>query len=254
MEKISAIIPSYNEEIHIKGAIESVLWADEVIVVDSFSNDNTAAICKSFEKVKFIQHEYIHSAAQKNWIIPQAENDWIFLLDADERCTPELEAEIKSMVENKTSHSAFWIHRRNFIMGRELKHVWNSDAVIRLFRKSVCKYQDKHVHAEIETSGSISKLKNKIIHEAYKSMEVDMRKAYRYTTWGAYDRLVRIDHVGVYHLIVRPFFTFLKHYILNKGILDGVPGLYVSAMGAWNSFIRSVKIWRIKNGENIPRK
>src|SRR6478672_942393 len=96
MEKITAIIPTFNEEVHIKAAIESVLWCDEIIVVDSFSTDKTVEIVKSFPQVRLLQHEYEHSAAQKNWTIPQATHPWIFLLDADERPTPELVEEIKA--------------------------------------------------------------------------------------------------------------------------------------------------------------
>src|SRR5690606_317195 len=113
MEKITAIIPTFNEEVHIKEAIESVLWCDEIIVVDSFSTDRTVEIVKSFPQVRLLQHEYEHSAAQKNWTIPQAQNDWMFLLDADGRPTPELAEKIHRIVKTGTNHSGFWIYRRN---------------------------------------------------------------------------------------------------------------------------------------------
>jgi len=98
MQKITAIIPTFNEEVNIKAAIESVLWCDEVIVVDSFSTDKTVEIVKSFPEVRLLQHEYEHSAAQQHWTIPQASHPWIFLLDADERPTPELVTAIKELV------------------------------------------------------------------------------------------------------------------------------------------------------------
>ena len=102
MDKITAIIPTLDEEVNIKEAIESVLWCDEIIVVDSFSKDRTVEIVKSFPDVRLLQHEYEHSAAQKNWTIPQATHPWIFLLDADERPTPELVEEIKAVVKSGT--------------------------------------------------------------------------------------------------------------------------------------------------------
>jgi glycosyltransferase involved in cell wall biosynthesis len=136
MEKITAIIPTFNEEVHIKNAIESVLWCDEIIVVDSFSKDRTVEIVKSFPQVRLLEHEYEHSAAQKNWTIPQASHPWIFLLDADERPTQELINEIKSVVKKGTKFSGFWIYRRNHFMGKRINFSgWQSDKVIRLFKR-----------------------------------------------------------------------------------------------------------------------
>ena len=175
MEKISAIIPSFNEEHNIKDAIESCLFADEIIVVDSFSTDGTVSIIKQYPQVKLLQHEYIHSAAQKNWTIPQAAHDWIFLLDADERTNPKLIEEIKSIIQSPPNDGdpvAYWIGRDNYFMDKKLEHVWKGDAVIRLFRKSKCKYEDKHVHAEVLADGIISKLNHRMAHDTYKGLSL----------------------------------------------------------------------------------
>lgn len=256
MEKISAIIPSFNEEHNIAGAIESCLFADEVIVVDSFSTDKTVQIVKEYitkyPKIKLLEHEYEHSAAQKNWTIPQATHDWIFLLDADERTNDDLIKEIKQTVE-APKHVAYWIGRDNYFMDRKLKHVWASDAVIRLFRKSKCRYEDKHVHAEILAEGSIGRMSGKLKHDTYfgKGLHAHLRKGERYTTWAALDRVNKIKKVNSYHLIIKPLFAFIKRYILKRGFLDGIPGLVISAMGAWNVFIRNVKVWRMHSGEKF---
>jgi glycosyltransferase involved in cell wall biosynthesis len=252
MEKITAIIPSFNEEENIAGAIESCLFADEIIVVDSFSTDKTAEIVKRYPKVKFLEHEYEHSAAQKNWTIPQASNDWIFLLDADERTNEKLISEIKNTIENP-KHVAYWIGRDNYFMDKKLNYVWGGDAVIRLFRKSKCKYQNKHVHAEIETDGTIGRLNGRLKHDTYfgKGLNAHLRKGERYTTWAALDRVNKIKKVTSYHLIIKPLFAFFKRYILERGILDGKPGLIISSLGAWNVFIRNVKIWRMHSGEKF---
>jgi glycosyltransferase involved in cell wall biosynthesis len=252
MEKITAIIPSFNEEENIAGAIESCLFADEIIVVDSFSTDTTAEIVKRYPQVKFLEHEYEHSAAQKNWTIPQASNDWIFLLDADERTNEKLISEIKNTIENP-KHVAYWIGRDNYFMDKKLNYVWGGDAVIRLFRKSKCKYQNKHVHAEIETDGTIGRLNGRLKHDTYfgKGLNAHLRKGERYTTWAALDRVNKIKKVTSYHLIIKPLFAFFKRYILERGILDGKPGLIISSLGAWNVFIRNVKIWRMHSGEKF---
>lgn len=256
MTKITAIIPSFNEEHNIQGAIESCLFADEIIVVDSFSSDKTVEIIKTFPQVKLLEHEYIHSAAQKNWTIPQAENDWIFLLDADERTSKSLIDEMKQTIESNPKEVAFWIGRDNYFMDKKLNHIWAGDAVIRLFRKSMCRYEDKNVHAEILADGSIGRLKNRLMHDTYKGkgLEAHLLKGLRYTTWAAMDRVDKIQKVTLFHLLVKPFFAFLKRYILEKGCLDGKQGFIISCMGSWNVFIRNVKIWRMHNGETFDTK
>ncbi len=256
MEKITAIIPCFNEEVNIKSAIESCLFADEIIVVDSFSTDGTLEIIKSYPQVTLLQHEYEHSAAQKNWTIPQAKHDWIFLLDADETTNDTLIKEIKDTINSNPNEVAFWIGRQNYFMDQKLNHVWKGDAVIRLFRKSKCRYQDKHVHAEIEANGPIGRLKGKLAHDTYKGkgLEAHLIKGQRYTTWAALDRVKKIKRVTSYHLIVKPFFAFLKRYVLQLGFLDGKAGLVISSMGAWNVFIRNVKVWRMQEGETFQTK
>jgi glycosyltransferase involved in cell wall biosynthesis len=256
MQKITAIIPTFNEEVNIKAAIESVLWCDEVIVVDSFSTDQTVEIVKLFPEVKLLEHEYEHSAAQKNWTIPQAQHSWIFLLDADERPTQELIEEIKNLVKKGTEYSGFWIFRRNNFMGKRINYSgWQSDKVIRLFKRDECRYQNKHVHAEIESKGQIGVLKEKIIHYTYKDLTSYLKKADRYTTWGAQDRYNKFSQkkksIGLLYLIFRPLGRFVRHYIWRLGFLDGTHGFVVSALAAHNVFIRAVKIWRLQSGEKI---
>lgn len=256
MEKITAIIPTFNEEANIKAAIESVLWCDEIIVVDSFSTDKTVQIVRSFPQVKLLEHAYEHSAAQKNWTIPQATHPWVFLLDADERPTPELVKEIKEILKVGTPYAGFWIYRRNNFMGKRIDYSgWQSDKVIRLFRRDECKYQNKHVHAEIETKGKISILREKLIHYTYLDLTTYLKKADRYTTWGAIDRYQKFQKSGrkitILYLFFRPVGRFVRHFIWRLGFLDGTHGFVVSALAAYNVFIRAVKIWRLQNGEKI---
>jgi glycosyltransferase involved in cell wall biosynthesis len=254
--KITAIIPTYNEEQNIRGAIESCSFADEIIVVDSFSQDDTAKIVrKEFPHVKLLEHEYKYSAAQKNWTIPQASHEWIFLLDADERTSDHLINEIKQVV-NSPEHTAYWIPRVNCFMGKELKFAWRGDAVIRLFKRDQCHYEDKHVHAEILTDGSIGRLKNSLKHDTYqgKGLESHVIKNYRYSTWAAHDRVHKIKRITFYHLLIKPLFAFFKRYILQGGIFDGRQGFIIAMFGMWSVFLRNVKIWRMHEGEKIEAK
>ena len=232
MTKITAIIPCFNEEENIQGAIDSVNWADEIIVVDSYSTDQTKTIALSNKKVTWLEHEYTNSASQKNWTIPQAKHDWIFLLDADERCTEALRKEIQACLNNASRFSAYWIFRQNYFMGKKLQYIWSNDRVIRLFKKDECRYQNLNVHAEIETDGAIGQLQYKIDHDSFKNLDHYKEKLERYAQWSAKDYVKKTVKVGFFHLYVKPAFRFIKHYILELGILDGKEGFLISKLMA----------------------
>lgn len=248
MSKITAIIPTFNEEANIGAAIESVLFADEIIVVDSFSTDKTVEIAHRFG-VKLLQHEYIYPAAQKNWSIPQATNEWIVLLDADEVITPELREEILAKVKTNPTEACFWIYRSNDFMGRRIKYSgWQGDKVIRLFKKSLCRYQDVQVHEEIETSGKVGYLKNKIHHNTYKGFDHYVAKLNRYAWWQAKDYNPKTGVLTPYHFVLKPCFRFFKHYVIERGFLDGVPGFTISLLQGYAVFTRYAKLWLLRNG------
>lgn len=248
MHKLTAIIPTGNEEQNIEAVLASVAFADEIMVVDSYSTDRTVELAKKHTDF-IIQREYENSASQKNWAIPQATHEWILLVDADERVSPELQAEIQNVLQNPKKN-AYWIYRKNYLMGRRLRYSgWQGDKVIRLFRKSKCRYEDKHVHAEVLVNGTTGYLKHKLEHHTYTGLDRYLAKAYRYSTWGAYDRVEKIKNITLYHLLLKPLFTFFKMYILKLGILDGKVGFILAAHSANYIFQRSLKIWRIKEGE-----
>ena len=251
MQKLSVIIPTWNEEEHIEEALKSVAFADEIIVVDSFSTDRTVEIAQKYTD-KVWQHEYINSATQKNWAIPQTTHEWVFVLDADERVTPELQEEIKRILSSETEYVAFWIGRINYFMGKLIRYSgWQNDSVIRLFRKSKCKYQDLKVHSEVVANGEVGRLKHKLIHYTYKDWATYYEKIDRYALWGARDRVDKIKKVTLYHLCLKPAFRFFKHYFIKGGFLDGLHGFVVSALSGYSVFLRNLKLWRMKNGEKF---
>ena len=253
MKKLTAIIPTYNEEHNIEDVIKSVSFADEIMIVDSFSTDKTIEIAKQFTDF-IIQRKYENSASQKNWAIPQANFDWILLVDADERVTTELRDEINHVLKNEPKYDAYWIRRDNFFMGKKIRFSgWQGDSVIRLFIRDGCRYQNKLVHSEIETKGKIGRLKNKFNHYTYSNLTRFMEKKDYYTTWGAYDRVEKIKKITFYHLLVKPGFRFLMHYIFKLGFLDGRVGFIISIISAYEVFMRSLKIWRIQNGEEFTK-
>lgn len=249
MRKLTAIIPTGNEAHNIAEAIESVRFADEILVVDSFSTDQTVEIAQR-AGAKVIQREYGYSASQKNWAIPQAEHEWILLLDADERIPEALQQEIINTLEQEPNHDGYWIYRRNFFLGREVKYSWKDDRVIRLFHRDRCRYEDKHVHAEILAEGSVGELKNSMIHNTYVSIDAYVKKLNRYADWQANDYDKKVGKITAFHLWVKPGFRFFKHYLLKQGFRDGMPGFIIAILQAYAVRMRYIKLWIKRNTES----
>lgn len=243
MQKVTAIIPTFNEEHNIEAAIASVSWADEIIVVDSFSTDKTIAIAKE-KGVRILQREYEHSASQKNWTIPQASHEWIFLLDADERVDEELKNDVQTVLNNnENEHAAFWIKRRNFFMNSEIKYSgWQGDKVVRLFKRDDCKYEDKSVHAEIICNGTIGILKSKLVHYTFKDIFHYLEKWDRYTTMSGSDRAKRGEKPTLFHFLIKPAFRFFHDYFIKLGILDGLTGFILCTLSSMSVFMRYLKV------------
>ncbi len=246
MLPISVIIPCFNEAHNIKALLETVTWADEIILVDSFSTDNTLEIAKAFP-IKVLQRAYQYPAEQKNWAIPQAANDWILILDADERVTPELKAEIQSVLSGTPDKVGYWIGRKNFFMGKEVRYSgWQSDKVIRLIHKAHCKYEDKLVHEEITADGPIGMLEHRMTHNTYREITHFLEKVDRYAGWSAQDYNEKTGRITLYHLLIKPIFRFIKHYVFKLGFLDGRVGLIISSIMAWSVFLRYVKMMELR--------
>jgi len=245
--KVTGIVPVFNEEENIRACLESISWVDELIVVDSFSTDRTVEIAREYTD-KVYRHEYKYSTAQKNWIIPQASHEWIFLLDADERCTPELRAEIEALLdaEEDPPHGAYWIYRRNFFLGKEIKHCrWNKDKVIRLFLRDRYRYEDVEVHGEIQPQDDVGVLRGRIEHYSYRTLDDYFTKLLRYTPWGAEKALKQGTRGRVFHILFRPAWEFFRRYVLYLGFLDGVHGLILSLTSAASVMFRFIKLWEL---------
>lgn len=261
MQQLSVIITTLNEAEHIAGVLDSVKWADEIIIVDSFSTDDTVKLAEDFRSrldfssFKILQRKYTSPANQKNWAIPKATHDWILIMDADERVTLDLKNEISSLLQHPPKMDAFWIPRQSFFMGKKIRYSgWQGDAVIRLIHKK-CRYEKVHVHEEIATNGiQVGRLKNKLEHYTYKDINHFLEKMQRYSDWSAQDHFEKTPRVTFFHLYLKPLFRFFKHYILQRGFLDGKVGFIISVIMAWGVFLRYVKILekrkqlKIKNG------
>jgi len=253
LNKVTALIPAGDEAVHIEAAIGTVLWADEILVaVDAASTDGTAGLAAAADpKVRVLVHEYGYSARQKNWAIPQATHEWVFLLDADERATPGLGPEVRRILDADPLEDAYWIYRDNVFMGRRLRHGGGrTDKVIRLFRRS-CRYQDRRVHAEIEGYGSAGFLRGRIEHHTFRDWEHYLRKLDRYTTWGAEQDFKDGKRGSWWNVVLRPVHRFLKQYVFRLGALDGVPGAVSAYLGAYGVFLKYAKVWHLEQGGRL---
>lgn len=243
--RLTVIIPTFNEERNIRDAINSASWADEVFVVDSFSTDATPEIARELG-ARFVQHEYVNSATQKNWAIPQASHEWVMILDADERITPDLRREIEAFMATPGNDTAMRIYRANHFMGKRIRYCgWQDDSVLRVFPRDKTRYLDREVHADavVDGGGGVRIATSRMPHYTFDSFEQYMKKFDRYTTWAAGDRARKTRRVTAVHLLGRPLWRFFKQYILRLGILDGVAGLVVCMLAAFSVFLKYAKLW-----------
>ena len=243
--KITALVPTFNEEENLRDCLASVRWADEIFVVDSFSPDRTLEIAREFS-ARMVQHEYVNSAAQKNWAIPQASHPWVLLVDADERVTPELGEEIRRILAEGPRFGGYWIRRSNHFLGRRMKHCgWETDQVIRLFRRDLGRYQEREVHAEILLPGPLPVLRHPLLHYSFRSFRQYWRKMQLYSDWGASQLYKEGRRAGWISVGLRPPLRFFKMYFLRLGFLDGVHGLVLCMLAAFSVFLKYAKLWEL---------
>ena len=253
-QKITVLVPTFNEEHNIRDCLESVRWADEIFVVDSYSTDRTLEIARQYTE-RIVQHEYVNSAAQKNWAIPQATHPWVMIVDSDERVTPALRDEILSVLENPGEYAGFRIYRQNHFMGRPIRFCgWQRDDVLRLFLRDKGRYQDREVHADVVVDGKVGVLKNKLLHYTFQSYDQYMKKFDRYTRWAALDRARTTRKVRWYHLSLRPMWRFIRQYFLYLGFLDGKAGFIICTLSAYSVFMKYARLWALQQKKNSSNK
>lgn len=247
MTKITAIIPTLNEEIHISNAIKSVSFADEIIVIDSYSSDKTIAIAEKFN-VKIIKRTFDDFSSQKNFAISQAKHSWIYILDADERVTPEVELEILEAVKNPKDFVGFYVKRRFYFFSKPVNFGgFQRDKVVRLFLKDRCKYQGI-VHETIFSDGEFGFFKNKIEHYSYKNYDHYISKMNHYGALRGKEFFEKGRKVNLYHFLIKPPARFVIHYFIRLGFLDGFPGYVFAKAQAYGVYVRYIKLWLLNRG------
>jgi glycosyltransferase involved in cell wall biosynthesis len=244
-QRVSAIVTTHNEADTIGDCLASLAWCDEILVVDSLSTDATRAIARRFERVTVLQRPYYGAASQKNWAIDRCRHDWVLILDADERVTPELRLEIEAVLASPVRTTAFSLKRRTFALGGEVRYSgWQHDRVVRLFRRGAARYPNRRVHADMTTLEPPVVLEAALDHHMVDSLEEYAERTRRYAFWGA-AQLWRDGRrrAGAFQVIVRPIWRFFRTYILQLGVLEGVRGLIMCGVPAYGTFLKYATIW-----------
>ena len=245
MNKLTAIIPTFLEADFIEEAIRSVDFADEVIVIDSYSDDGTPDLAKNMG-AKVIQRRFDDFSSQKNYALDQASHDWILFIDADERIGEDLQDEIKTVLMDPGNTVAYFMYRNFFFTKKAIRYGgWQSDKVIRLFDRSCCRYDGSLVHEKPLFNGQPGFFKNKLDHYSYRSFDHYASKLNLYASLQAQEMFSKGRKTNFISLFVKPGFRFFVHYFLRLGFLDGIPGFILAAQNGHAVWSRAAKLWML---------
>jgi glycosyltransferase involved in cell wall biosynthesis len=254
-EQLTVIIPCKNERKNIRPCIESAKRvADEILVADSGSTDGTLEIIRDAGGCRIVEREYLNSGNFKNWAIPQATHPWVLVVDADERVTPELAAEINALLESRPKRDGYHIYRANYFLGHRIRHSgWGRDKVLRLFRRDLGRYQGESDHAEVLVSGgNVGHLRARLEHFTYWTFDQYFQKLHRYTLQSAQNRYAQGKRASFLRMLLSGPLRFLHCYIVRLGFLDGMAGLEVCTLTGLSSFIKQVRLWELEHARAQP--
>jgi glycosyltransferase involved in cell wall biosynthesis len=245
LEKISVIMIVKNEESFLGDALKSISWADEIILVDAESTDNSIKIASKYTNKIFV-NKWEGFAAQKRFALNLASNDWILNIDADERVSEDLKKEINEI--DFSLADGYKIPRNNYLLDKHITSCgWGNDYQLRLFRKSRASVTERLVHEGFEVSGNTAKLNSPIIHLTFTSIERTISKINEYSTLEAREKFICKKKVKIHTIISHSLSAFLKDFISMKGYKDGIYGFIVSMFSGITTLMVYVKIWELQS-------
>ena len=240
---LSAIVITKNEEAMIRRCLESLAWADEIVVMDSGSTDATLEICRELGAKVQVTADWPGPGPQRNRAIDAARGDWVLALDADEWVTDELRREIEDVVRAPGAAVAFRIPRLSSYCGRYMRHSgWWPDYVSRLFRRGAARYAGGIVHDRLVAEGSVSRLRNALMHEPFTDMHEVLQKMNSYSSWGAQNLDESGRRSGLAGAVGHGVWAFFRTYVLRRGFLDGREGFMLSVSNAEGAYYKYVKL------------
>ena len=244
--RLSVAIIAWNEEERLRPCLESVQWADEILVVDAESTDKTVPLAREFTG-RIWTRPWPGFAAQKNFALDQATGDWVLSLDADERVTPALRERILRVLEQDSPTMGYSLPRQNIFWGAWVRHGGlYPDYQLRLFRRGAGRFVANAVHESVQVGGPVERLREPLLHHSYRSLEDFAERSNRYSTLAAQDWLARSRPARVADLIFRPLGRFVSMYIMRLGFLDGWRGFVLAVLYADYVFLRMAKAWEAR--------
>jgi glycosyltransferase involved in cell wall biosynthesis len=250
MSRVTVITLTLNEAHNIGPCLESVRWADEILVIDSGSTDDTIARARAYT-THVHEIEWRGYGAARNFALEKATGEWILWLDADERATPELAAEIQQILrDDPAGIDGYSIARRAYFLGRWIRHSgWYPGRVTRLFRRGKGTFSESRVHEQLRLEGTVAQTKHDLLHLTDPDLAHYMQKFNKYTTLAAQDMAAAGRKSGLADLTVRPAFQFFKMYILRLGMLDGLEGFILAVLSSAYVFTKYAKLWELTRGQ-----
>jgi glycosyltransferase involved in cell wall biosynthesis len=245
--KISVFVISRNEALKIADCIESLRWADEIVVVDDFSTDDTPQICRGYD-VKFVQNRFTGFKDQKCYAMSLASHDWVLELDADERVSDEMRESILALRKDDFSlFSCFEFRRKTRFWGKWIRHAsLYPDYKARLYNRLDGAWSAGNIHERFITGGRTKKIAADIIHCQDLDLHAYILRTVRYANLSALEMHGRGKRVRIIHFTIRPLYTFLYRYLFRLGFLDGVHGFVISAMGALGTLVKYLKLYELQ--------
>jgi len=248
VNRLSVTIIAWNEEERLRACLESVAWADEIIVVDAESTDKTVQVAREFTDKIWVR-PWAGFATQKNFALEQATGEWVLSLDADERVTAELRERIGRIVRANGPADGYSIPRKNVFWGAWVRHGGlYPDYQLRLFRRDAGRFVDSAVHESVVVEGHVKAVAEPMLHHSYRGLEDFVARSNRYSTLAAQEIVRRGGQVGLTDLALRPLGRFLSMYVLRLGFLDGWRGFVLAVLYANYVFLRMAKAWEARRG------
>ena len=243
MPRLSVIIITLNEASNIDACLESVKWADDVLVVDSGSTDGTADLARA-KGARVVVRDWPGYAEQKNFAAGAAAHDWILSVDADERVTPDLRQQIQQRLAAEPAEAGFRMPRVTWHLGRWIRTTdWYPDYQLRLYDRRRAAWASRPVHESVSATGPVGRLTSDLQHFAYRDLQHHFATMDRYTTLAAQDMRAQGRRAGVFDLTMHPWAAFMRNYVLRRGFMDGTAGFVVSTMNAYYVFLKFAKLW-----------
>ena len=245
MPGVTATLITLNESAHIEAALQSVAWADEIVVVDARSTDDTVAKARRFTD-KVIVRDWPGVVAQKNYAASVAANDWIFSLDADERVTPALADEIRALVASEPVCAGYRVPRVSHYLGRWIRSTdWYPDLQLRLYDRRRAQWAGRYVHESVQAQGEVGRLRADLEHYPYRDVSHHLQTIDKYTTLAARQMHEDGRRTGPLRIVAHGDAAFLRNYLLRGGFRDGAPGLIVSLLNTFYVALKFVKLWEM---------